>query len=122
MDSLEVQRTSFLVMSHDRALQLLHSAFKLDKWMYASASCIGVDHYWIKIPLKTLLNPMDRLNYDMWRNMGSPVIGKEIPNVQDQFCKPRSNNGSTGSPSQEIKLAIVSHPHLRSHVQLFHQV
>ena len=72
-----------LLISKESWLQVLHPAFVLGEWVYASTSCSGVDNYWMRIPVKSLLNPMDGLGFDLWRREGSPVAGRKLPKFQD---------------------------------------
>lgn len=72
----------FVMIPKDRWLQVLHSAFVLDKWVYTSTSCSGVDDYWMRIPVKSLLNPIKSLDLNVTREEGAPVAGRKLPLFQ----------------------------------------
>ena len=55
-----------LVISKPPYLQLLHSAFKWGDWVYASTSCSGVDDYWMKLLVQSLVMPMKDLGFESW--------------------------------------------------------
>jgi len=67
-----------LLIPKGRDLQLLHSAFMWEEWVYASAATSGVDDYWIRIPVKALVKSMAGLDFKLWKTKGQPVLGKGI--------------------------------------------
>mmetsp|Transcript_53470 Transcript_53470/g.58082 ORF Transcript_53470/g.58082 Transcript_53470/m.58082 type:complete len:180 (-) Transcript_53470:36-575(-) len=51
-------------------LQLLHSAFMWEDWVYASATTSRVNDYWVRIPMKALLKPMVGLDFELRKTEG----------------------------------------------------
>ena len=71
-----------LLIPNGRDLHLLHSAFMLEDWVYAAAATSGVNDYWIRIPVKSLVKPMSGLNFELWKTQGQPVCRKGIPTLK----------------------------------------
>ena len=67
-----------LLIPNGRNLQLLHSAFMWEDWVYAAAGTSGVNDYWIRIPVKSLIKKMSGLDFERWKTQGQPVRGKGI--------------------------------------------
>jgi len=74
----------------DGWLQVFHSAFVSDEWVYASTSCSGVDDCWMRIPVKSLLNPMKSLDLNLWQEKGVPVARRKLPTFRGLTNKSRS--------------------------------
>ena len=61
----DTKRGNCLLIPNGRDLQLLHSAFMWEEWVYASAATSGVDDYWIRIPVKALVKSMPGLDFGL---------------------------------------------------------
>jgi len=79
-----------LMIPKDGWLQVFHSAFVSDEWVYASTSCSGVDDCWMRIPVKSLLNPMKSLDLNLWQEKGVPVARRKLPTFRGLTNKSRS--------------------------------
>ena len=55
-----------LVVSKPSYFQLLHSAIMWGNWVYASTSGSGVDDYWMRISVKSLVVLMKILAFGLW--------------------------------------------------------
>lgn len=81
------EKKNYLMIFTGGWLQVLHSLFVSDDWVYASTICSGVENYWMRIPVKSILNPMEGFDFNLWQRMRSPVAERKLPIFQGLTSK-----------------------------------